>query len=374
MEMLANLFHYAWSFALVISVIVFIHEYGHFLAARLCGVKVLTFSIGFGREIIGRTDRHGTRWKLAILPLGGFVKMYGDAGASSTPDTEVLAGMTDAEKRQSFHHRPLWAKAIIVAAGPCANFLLAIAVFTYFIFTVGISSTQPVVGEIMADTPAAAAGLQSGDRILAIDGKRMRSFHDIPDAIAINLGTPVKLDIERGTEHFTLTLTPTTLEEKDALGNQSKRPLIGIRSQKLTYEDVGLFRAVGLAAGSTYQMCVTSLKAMGQIIVGDRSAKDLKGPIGIAKLSGDATSQGETTGDAARTLLWFIALLSTNLGLINLLPVPMLDGGHLAFYTIEALRGRPLAERLMEYSYRAGFALVISLMAFSLFNDVRQIL
>jgi regulator of sigma E protease len=365
--------HYIVSFALVISVIVFIHEFGHFLAARLCGVKIEVFSIGFGRELLGRTDKHGTRWKIALWPLGGFVKMYGDAGAASTADSKKLAKMTVAQKKVSFHYKPLWAKAIIVAAGPVANFLLAIAVFTYFIFTVGIASTQPIVGDIIPDSPAAHAGLQVDDRILTVNHRSMHSFNDIPDTIATNLGTPVTLEVKRGEETFTLKLTPKEISEKDVLGNEMKRPLIGIRSQQLTYENVGLLRAVGAATAKTYDMCATSLKVLGQMITGKRSADELKGPIGIAKLSGDITQHGDSVGETLRLFLWFVALLSVNLGMVNLFPIPMLDGGHLLFYAIEALRGRPLAEKVQEYSFRFGVVIVGSLMAFTLFNDMRQL-
>jgi regulator of sigma E protease len=374
LEFISTSFHYIWSFALIISIIVFIHEGGHFLVARLCGVKVEVFSIGFGREIIGWNDRSGTRWKISLWPLGGYVKMFGDAGAASNPDDEKIAAMTSAEKKQSFHHQPLWAKALIVAAGPAANFLLAIAVFTYFIFTIGIASTQPVVGDVVTGSPAAQAGLKSGDRITKIDARNISTFNDIPDAIMTNLGTPVTVHVVRDAKAFELTITPSILEEKDALGNMQKRPLIGLRSQKITYENVGLFHAIIAATGRTYDMCVTSLHVLGQIITGERSATDLKGPIGIAKLSGEVTNQGESMSETLRMILWFIALLSVNLGLVNLFPIPMLDGGHLLFYAIEGLRGRPLAEKVQAFSFRIGVALIASLMAFSLFNDLRQIL
>ncbi|MFM9890831.1 MAG: RIP metalloprotease RseP [Rickettsiales bacterium] len=373
MDFLLNTFHYIWSFALVISVIVFVHEFGHFLAARLCGVKIETFSIGFGTELLGRTDRHGTRWKLALWPLGGYVKMYGDAGAASTPDGDALATMTPEQQRVSFHFKPLWAKAIIVVAGPLANFILTIAVFTYFIFTVGLSSTEPVVGSVLPDSPAAIAGLKTDDRIISIDGKEIDNFNDIPELLITNLGTPVQLAIERGTEHFNVTMTPTARAEKDALGNDGKRPMIGIRSKQITYQNVGLATAIGAATQRTYQMCATSLHLIGQMVTGHRGTEDLKGPLGIAKLSGEVTSAGETVSETLHTILWFIALLSVNLGLINLLPIPVLDGGHLAFYAIEALRGRPMAERFKEYGYRFGMVLVGCLMALSLFNDVRHI-
>lgn len=374
MELLLNGAHYVLSFALVISIIVFVHEFGHFIVARWCGVKVEVFSIGFGRELAGRTDRHGTRWKLALWPLGGYVKMYGDAGAASTPDGEKVMQMTDAQKQVSFHHKPLWKKAMVVAAGPVANFLLAIAVFTYFIFTVGLTSTQPVVGEVIAGTPAAQAGLEAGDRVVKIDRKRMHNFNDIPDALLTNLGTPVTLTIERGDETFERTITPVEITDKDALGNPVKRPLIGIRSQQISYEDVGIGSALWLATEKTYDLCITSLEVMGQMITGKRSTEELKGPLGIAELSGKVTQSGDTLGETMRMFLWFLALLSVNLGLVNLLPIPMLDGGHLVFYGLEALQGRPLAERFQEYGYRFGFVVIACLMALSLFNDVRNLI
>lgn len=373
MDTLINLFHYAWSFALIISIIVFVHEYGHFAAARLCGVKVETFSIGFGRELIGRTDRHGTRWKIALFPLGGYVKMFGDASAASTPDKAAMQAMSTAERKQSLHHQPLLAKAFIVAAGPAANFLLTIAVLTYFLYTVGITSTQPIVGEVMKDTPAAAAGLKPGDRIAAIDGKKMRSFNDIPEALVTNLYTPVTLTVERGEKTLSLTITPIEFAEKDVTGNLAKRPLIGIRSQKMTRENVNFPSAVWLATEKTYDICATNLRALGQIIAGDRSATNLTGTLGIAKLSGDITQQGDSTRETLMTMLWFIAMISAGIGLVNLFPLPMLDGGHLMFYAIEGIMRRPLPERFTEYSYRVGFAIVMMLMVFTLFNDARKI-
>ncbi len=365
--------HYVLSFALVISVIVFIHEFGHFIVARWVGVKVEVFSIGFGRELIGRTDKHGTRWKFSLWPLGGYVKMYGDAGAASTGDNKKLKKMTAAQKKVSFHHKPLWAKAAVVAAGPASNFILAIAVFTYFIFTVGLTSTQPVIGSVIKGSPAAIAGLRAGDRIVQVDKTKISTFNDIPAAIITNLGTPVELLVERRGKQFTKIITPKEIEEKDVLGNSMKRPLIGFRSQKLTYEDVGLVRSLWAATTKTYDMCTTSLKVLGQMLGGERSADELKGPLGIAKLSGEVTKQGDSVKDTVHIFLWFVALLSVNLGMVNLFPIPMLDGGHLLFYCIEAVQGRPLAEKFQDYSFRFGFLLLASLMAFTLFNDVKQL-
>jgi regulator of sigma E protease len=366
--------HYLASFVIVLTVIVFVHEFGHYLVARLCGVKIEVFSIGFGREIFGFNDRAGTRWKFSILPLGGYVKMFGDAGAASTADADKIEAMSAAERKVSFHFQALWKKALIVAAGPAANFLLTIAVFTFFIFTTGLTSTDPVVGSVMKDSAAAEAGLREGDRILSLDGKKMRRFDDITNAMMTSVGKPVTLEVQRQKQRFTLTLTPRMFEDKDVIGNPVSRPIIGITSQKIVFKDVGLTTALAEAVRRTYGLCVASLRVLGQMIAGERSAEELKGPIGIAKLSGDVTQQGESISETARTVLWFIALLSANLGLINLFPIPMLDGGHLAFYAIEGVRGRPMAERFQEFGYRMGVVFIVTLMAFTLFNDLRQLI
>jgi regulator of sigma E protease len=373
MEWLGNIPHYALSFIVVISVIVFIHEFGHYLAARLCGVKIDVFSIGFGREIFGFHDRHGTRWKFSLLPFGGYVKMYGDVGAASNTDPAALDAMNTRQKALSFHHKALWQKAVIVAAGPIANFVLTIIVFTYFTFSTGLTSTAPVVGEAIEGSAAFEAGLQAGDRITHIDGREVARFTDIARMVLVNVGTPVTLDMRRDGTKMRVTLTPRIVDDVDALGNAVQRPLIGIRSEQVSYQDVGLTTALRYAVQETYYLCVSSLEVLGQIIAGDRSAKELKGPIGIAKLSGDVTQAGETTQQALRTTLWFIALLSVNLGLINLFPIPMLDGGHLLYYAIEAVRGRPVAERFQEYGFRLGFVCIMLLMVFTVLNDARQL-
>ncbi|MGE0753960.1 MAG: RIP metalloprotease RseP [Alphaproteobacteria bacterium] len=368
MDIFLNILHTLASFFIVISVIVFIHEFGHYIVAKWSGVKIEAFAIGFGKELIGRTDKSGTRWKICALPLGGYVKMFGDAGAASTADEDAIEQMSEEEKKLTFHHKPLWKKALIVAAGPVFNFILTIGVFCYFIMTVGLSSADPIVGEVMKDSAAQEAGLTENDRITHINGEAITRFNEIAYNVATNLGTPVQLRIERGGEVKMVTLTPREVEDDDGLGNKVKRYLIGIKSKEIKLEDVGLATALKESVHRTYVICETTLKVIGQMITGQRSAQDLKGPVGIAQLSGQAADKDFTT------VLWLIAMLSANLGLVNLLPIPLLDGGHLAYYAAEAASGRPLAQKVQEWGFKAGFVILMTLMAFTLFNDLHRLI
>ena len=252
------------------------------------------------------------------------------------------------KKQKTFHYKPLPKKAAIVAAGPLFNFILSIAVFTFFIATRGLPSAEPLIGEIVADTPAQAAGLKAGDRILTVGGEKIDTFNDIPRAMLTNLGTPVELILKRGDREIALTIMPKQITEKNDLGNNYTHSIIGIKSMEIKAHSVSLPRAVWEATRETYSYCTASLHATGQIIAGHRSARDLQGPLGIAKLSGQAADKGFLT------ILWFMAILSANLGLVNLFPIPMLDGGHLLYYAIEALQGKPLAKRFQEYGLRIG--------------------
>jgi regulator of sigma E protease len=365
--MIMDLLHTLGSFFIVLSVIVFVHEFGHYFIAKLCGVKIEAFSIGFGKEIIGWNDKSGTRWKISLLPLGGYVKMFGDSSEASTADNEAIEKMSELDKKLTFHYKSLPQKMAIVSAGPLANFVLTIAILTYFIMTSGLPSVDPIVGQIMPDSPAQSAGLQPGDRITQINEDKVSSFNDIPYLISTNLGTPVTLYVTRGTEQMTIVLTPKEVEDDDGLGNKIKRPLIGIKSAEIKYEETHLGGALYEAVRRTYIICKTTLKVIGQMIVGDRGVHDLKGPIGIAQLSGQATERD------LHTTLWLIAMLSANLGLVNLFPIPLLDGGHLMYYTAEALSGRPLAQRVQEYGFKLGFAILFALMAFTIINDVMKL-
>jgi regulator of sigma E protease len=362
--------HLAWNvitFLLIISIIVFIHEFGHYIVAKWAGVKIDIFSIGFGKELLGWNDRSGTRWRVSALPFGGYVKMYGDASEASTP-LESIANLPEEEKQKTFYFKPLYKKALIVIAGPVSNFILTILILTLFIATKGMPSTEPLVGEVLKNMPAEAAGLMVGDRVVSVNSEKVETFNDIPQFIMTNLGTPVNLEILRNNKIINVTLTPKQITEKDSLGNDYTHPIIGFKSKQIVYENVGPLRAISEATRATYQICKTTLHAIGQMIMGDRSAKDIKGPLGIAKLSGQAADKG------IYTVFWFMAMLSANLGLINLFPVPMLDGGHLLYYGIEAVQGKPLAKRFQEYGFRIGMAMVAMLMMFAIVNDIKNLL
>lgn len=367
MELILHFGHTLLAFFIVLSVIVFIHEFGHYIIAKWCGVKIDAFAIGFGKELVGFNDKSGTRWKLCLLPLGGYVKMYGDASAASTADAEAMEQMSAEEKALTFHHKSLPKKAAIVAAGPIANFLLTIAIFAYFIMTSGLPSVDPVVGQVMPDSAAMQAGLKPGDRITRINEEEVKSFNDITYIISTNLGTPVTLQLLRDGKAMQKVLTPKEVEDDDGLGNKIKRPLIGIKSAEIKYENVGPVTALTESVRRTYMICETTLKVIGQMVTGKRAPHDLKGPVGIAQLSGQAAQKD------FHTVLWLIAMLSANLGLVNLFPIPLLDGGHLAYYAAEAMSGRPLAEKVQQYGFRVGFALLFTLMAFTLFNDLSRL-
>lgn len=366
MENIAWIWSYGIPFLLVLTILVFVHELGHYWVARRAGVRVETFSIGFGRELIGWTDKAGTRWKVGWLPLGGYVKMFGDADAASTPDRDGEATMTPEERAVSFHHKPLGWRAAIVAAGPIANFLFAILVFAVLFMTYGRPYTAPVVGEVMAGMPAEKSGLKAGDRIVAINGQSIDRFEEIQRVVLINLDQPLTVDYTRDGQRFSTRLVPIIIEEKDRLGNAVRLARLGIRSggqrdvETIRSPTTALWRAVE----ETWVHTTGSLTAVGQMITGRRAADELSGPLGIAKVSGEAAQV--STG----ALIALAATLSISLGLINLFPIPMLDGGHLVFYLFEALRGRPLGPQAQEYGFRFGIVLVLSLMLFATWQDL----
>jgi regulator of sigma E protease len=363
------------SFIIALSVVVFVHEFGHFFVARRCGVRCESFSIGFGPELFGYTDRHGTRWKFSLVPLGGYVRMYGESESmqaieGGTGNAQHPPGsMTPEQKAVSLKYKTVGQRSAIVFAGPAVNFLFAIAVFCLIFMIMGRPLVEPVIGGVVEGSPAAAAGLEPGDRIRAIDGTEIERFDDIQRLVQLGYGTPMALTVDRNGEAVSLTITPKIVEREDAFGNLTKTPMLGISASGETraVQRLGPVAAMGEALSQTYGVVEATFVAVGQMITGRRGTEDLGGPIRIAKYSGQAAK----TGFAGFVL--FMAILSINLGLINLFPVPLLDGGHLLFYAIEAVRGRPLSEHAQEWGMRIGLALVGALMVFVTWNDIVQV-
>ncbi len=355
--------HYALPFLAVITVVVFVHEFGHYWVARRCGVKIDAFSIGFGREIFGWNDTHGTRWKVSWLPLGGYVKMYGDGSAASTPDKTVHT-MTDEQKKVAFFHQSVGKRMAVVVAGPASNYLFAILVLSLLFIFQGQPYTPTDVSAVIENSAAAKAGIQPGDHVLTLDGNTVDRFEDIKRIVALNAGTPVPVEVDRKGEHLTFTVTPEIMSVTDRFGGEHKIGRIGISSTDLKYEKWSPPKAVEQAVVETWNLTTGTLKSVGQMIMGMRSADELGGPLRIAELSGHVARDGLVS------LIWFMAVISINLGLINLFPVPLLDGGHLAFYLAERLRGRPLHDNIQEVGMRVGMILVATLMVFATWNDL----
>ena len=365
-----NLVGYLVPFLFVLTIVVFFHELGHFLVARWCGIRILTFSIGFGPEIVGFYDRYGTRWKIAAVPLGGYVKFFGDDNAASVPDHAAAAAMNEAEREVSFVHKPVGPRAAVVAAGPIANFILAIAIFAGVFMTVGKQTTSARVDTVQPASAAQAAGFKPGDLVVAIDGEKIDSFSDMQRIVSINAGASLNIEVERGGVHVTLKATPQLKELKDNFGNTHRLGVLGIsRSMApgdIKTQKVGPMQAVVMGAQETWFVVDRTLSYIGGIFTGREAADQLGGPIRIAQVSGQVCH----TFPACMNLT---AVLSVSIGLLNLFPIPLLDGGHLLFYGIEAIRGRPLSERAQEFGFRVGLALVLMLMIFATFNDIKGI-
>ncbi|MGI9514068.1 MAG: RIP metalloprotease RseP [Anderseniella sp.] len=347
----------------VLSVIVFVHEYGHFKTARLCGVRVETFSIGFGRSIGGFVDRYGTYWKIGWLPLGGYVKFAGDANAASMPSEQALAEA----KPGDFHTASLWRRALIVVAGPMANFVLAIVVFALMFMLAGIPITQPKVASVVENSAASEAGFLPGDLITEIDGRKIESFTDVQRIVSVSAGTVMVFKVDREGRSIELTATPESKEIVDPSGNKIRIGLLGVSrgsDQVVRVERLGLVASVSRAVDETWFIITRSLSYLKGVVIGNEAPDQLSGPIKIAQIAGEAASI------SAFALIQLVALLSVSIGLINLFPIPMLDGGHLMYYFFEAVRGKPLGPQAQEFGYKVGFALVIALMVFATWNDL----
>ena len=360
---------YIISFIILISVVVFIHEYGHYYFAKKYKVGVTDFSIGFGKELYGFNDKYGTRWKICAIPLGGYVKFFGDSNSASQPSN--LSSVDKKDHSKLLATKPLYQRAIIVSAGPFANFILAIFIFSIIFMTVGKDVTMPVITEVQKNSPAAEAGLKSKDQITYIDGKEIKSINDVALFISISEGDNVKVEVSRNHKPLSFLIKPEIKLTKDNFGNSINRKLIGIKiapvQGELKRETVGPAKALVLSVKETYNTVSMTLSYIGKIIVGRESADQLGGPIKIAQISGKVAEHGLIP------FLSIMAYISISLGLINLFPIPLLDGGHLFFYLIEFLRGKPLSENVQVYFYKFGMAILLTLMVFATFNDLKSL-
>jgi len=359
---------YIIPFLFVLSLVVFFHELGHFLVARWCGVRVLVFSIGFGPEIVGFNDRHGTRWKISAIPLGGFVKFFGDENAASVPDSARLAVMDADERAHSFMFQPVAKRAAIVIAGPLANFLLAIVIFAGVFMLYGKQTMSARVDSVQADSAAAEAGFKAGDVVVAINGRPIENFTEMQRIVGSSAGEMLAVTVDRDGSQLVLNAKPALKEVKDNFGNVQRVGILGI-SRSMAPEDLKLHpvappQAVVLAVQETWSVIERTLGYIGGVIAGREAANQLGGPIRIAQMSGQVASFGFVP------LIQLAAVLSVSIGLLNLFPIPLLDGGHLLFYLIEGVRGRPLSERAQEVGFRIGLAIVLMLMIFATFNDI----
>lgn len=355
-------------FLFVLTVVVFVHEMGHYLVGRWCGIGVREFSIGFGPELFGFNDRRGTRWKLSAIPLGGYVKFLGDMSVTSDPNAQDSERLTSEERRHAFHTQPVWKRALTVLAGPVANFLLTIAVFTVMFSLYGRYVSEPTVAEVRPDTPAAAAGFLPGDRFVSVDGSPVETFGDVQRLVSGRAGDEIVFVMLRGDQEVTLIAIPELVEQKDALGNVVRVGIIGV----VNNEEMGQPRHIGYSPAGAF---VQAVEETGYIIVrtgqflqrfaaGREDRCQLGGPVRIADMAGKAAALG------FEWLVQLVALLSVGIGFLNLLPIPPLDGGHLVFYGIEAVARRPVSERVMEAVYRIGLLMVLGFMGFVFWNDI----
>ena len=353
-------------FLLILTVLVFVHEMGHYLVARRNGVRIEVFSIGFGPELFGWNDRAGTRWRFSAVPLGGYVKMFGDADPTSSRGIGLEAMNAD-DRSASFHHKRLGQRTAIVAAGPIANFLFAIVLLAGLYTIVGQRHALPVIAEVTAASAAESAGLLPDDRIIQIGETEISEFDQLRRIVRSSPGVPLEFVIKRDRRLVNVVVTPTAAEGTDAFGKVATFGRLGVRGHAGEMVKHDPFTAVWLAMVETWSLTRQTLQAVGQMIIGARKTDELGGPLRIAQLSGTVAEAGLVS------TIWFTALLSINLGLINLFPIPVLDGGHLLFYLAEAIRGRPLGERIQEWASMAGLSLVIGLMVFVTWNDIVQL-
>ncbi len=370
------IFEYLIPFVLILSFIVFIHEFGHYYVAKRFGVKIDEFSIGFGKEVFGWFDKSGTRWKFCLIPLGGYVKMFGDQDASSKTNTKLK--LSAAEKKVAFAHKTLGQKFLIVLAGPVANYILGIVIIFFLFTTYGVSSSSNIITKVVDDMPAAQAGLQAGDKITNVDGLTVSSFNDLKRIVEISADIPLNFTIERADEVLNFVVTPKAKQGEDAFGNKISTGLIGVTSDKINYKEVGIGEALYLSGKEVVTLSLISFKVIGQLITGERSISDLGGPVKIAKYSGQVTKKSISKDqDGQRNfylLFWFVALISINLGFANLLPIPVLDGGHLMLYAIEYIRGKELSAKAQDIAFKTGFSFLIFVFLLVTYSDIKFVL
>lgn len=355
-------------FLVVLSVVVFVHEMGHYLVGRLCGIGVKAFSIGFGPELAGFTDRHGTRWRLSAIPLGGYVKFAGDMSVTSSPESVDSASLSEEERRVAFHLQPVWKRAATVAAGPLANFVLTTIVFAFMFALYGKMVMEPTVAAVQPDSPAQAAGFEPGDRFLAVDGSAVETFGDVQRYVSGRAGDPIRFTIGRDGQELDLIATPQVLQRTDPLGNTYSVGVIGVQADETSGQprviEYGPVAAMGEAIRETGFIIARTGQFLQRFAAGREDRCQLGGPVKIADMAGRAAKLG------IEWLVQLTAMLSVGIGILNLLPIPPLDGGHLAFYGYEAIARRPPSERFVEIAYRIGLFAVMAFMLFVFWNDI----
>ena len=364
--------NYLIPFLILITIVVFIHEYGHYYFAKKYGVGITDFSIGFGREIFGWNDKSGTRWKICWIPLGGYVKFFGDRNVfSQSEQQELIDQYNDEDKKKLFILKPLYQRAIIVAAGPLANFLLAILIFTMINLFIGKDMTPAIIDEVQKDSPAFVSGLKKNDKILFIDDRKVESILEVSTFINISTSEQIEFKILRNDQELSVLIKPNLVDGTDSLGNPAKKRMIGIKlfvlENEFNRQPLGPSKAIHYSLKEVWFVTTTSLKYIGKIITGSGDSSQLGGPVKIAKITGQVAERGIVP------FLSIMAYISISLGMINLFPIPMLDGGHLMFYLFEKILGKPLSQKTQENFFRIGLFLLFSLMFFVTFNDLRDL-
>ena len=366
------MFSFVLPFIVLIVVVVFIHEYGHYYFAKKYGVGVTDFSIGFGKEIFGWNDKSGTRWKICWIPLGGYVKFFGDRNVFSQADQEkIIEKYNDEERQKLFVLKPIYQRALIVFGGPLANFILALVIFFSIYTFIGKDFTPAVINEVQKDSPAMVGGLKQNDIILEIDGNEVQSIMDVSKYITMSTSEFVDFKVKRSYDELLLKIRPDTVLSEDNLGNKLNKRMVGIKlgayNDEINHVKLGPAKAIYHAAHEVYYVSVSSLKYIGGMIVGKADTSQLGGPIRIAKISGQVAEFG------ILAFISMMAYISISLGLVNLFPIPLLDGGHLMLYAFEKVLGRPLSQKTQEGFFRIGMFLLLSLMFFTTFNDLKDL-